>query len=261
IRLGAAGPPSAAHPLRIMLIGDSVMYVAAPAIVAALESTGAVKVYPRALPGWGLTTAGNWRTELPLLISELHPQLVVGMWSWDDNEALYHPGTYRTMLEQAINLMLAPGNGVDGVMFMQFPPLGPLPPYMKNAKVDEARRDAGEAAWSAIADSMTHVFPGRVMYLPVASAVELHGKFTPWLPPMGDPSAPAQDWVRVRMVDNVHLCPPGASRYAAALAADLTMLYHLPPAKPGWSTAAWTGDHRYRNPPGSCPDDHPAHIP
>ncbi len=244
-----------------MLIGDSVMYVAAPAIVAALESTGAVKVYPRALPGWGLTTAGNWRTELPLLISELHPQLVVGMWSWDDNEALYHPGTYRTMLEQAIGLMLAPGNGVDGVMFMQFPPLGPLPPYMKNAKVDEARRDAGEAAWSAIADSMTHVYPGRVMYLPVASAVELHGKFTPWLPPMGDPSAPAQDWVRVRMVDNVHLCPPGASRYAAALAADLTMLYHLPPAKPGWSTAAWTGDHRYRNPPGSCPDDHPAHIP
>jgi hypothetical protein len=257
IALGPGRVISTTDPLRIMLIGDSVMYVAAPAIASELDSTGVVRVYPRALPGWGLTTAGNWRTELPLLISQLHPDLVIGMWSWDDNEALEHPRAYRAMLGQAIDLMITPGDGVAGVMFMQFPPLGPLPPYMKDAKARDAHRDAGVAAWNAIAKSMASIHPGRVMYFPVAGAVELDGKFTPWLPPMNEVQSPRSQWVRVRMVDNVHLCPAGASRYAAALTADLTALYRLPPPSPGWQAGPWTLDHRYSNPPGSCPDDHP----
>ena len=42
--------------------------------------------------------------------------------------------------------------------------------------------------------SMQSTFPGRVIYLPVGAAVELHGEFTQWMPPESDPSAPASSW-------------------------------------------------------------------
>ena len=248
---------SATDPLRVMLIGDSVMWGSAPGIAAALDSTKVVRVYDEAIPGWGLTTAANWHTELPRLVSKLHPDLVVGMWSWDNNEALAHPAAYRVMLGQALDLLLAPGNGVAGVIFMQFPPLGPLWSFVNNAKARDARRAAGVRAWNSIVDSMAASRPGRVMYFPVASAVELDGKFTPCLAPADDPRAPRSQWVRVRMIDNTHFCPAGVTRYAAALLADLTMLYRLPPAAPGWWSASWRFDHRYNEPPGSCPADHP----
>jgi hypothetical protein len=85
-----------------------------------------------------------------------------------------------------------------------------------------------------------------------------HGKFSPWLPPVGDPSAPKSQWVRVRMVDNVHMCPSGVTRYSDALLADLTVLFRLPAAEAGWSTQSWVHDARFNDPPGSCPDDHPS---
>ena len=59
------------------------------------------------------------------------------------------------------------------------------------------------------------------------------------------------------MIDDVHLCPAGVVRYADALLADLTYLYHLAPARAGWEQGSWTGDPRFNDPPGSCPDDHP----
>jgi hypothetical protein len=96
------------------------------------------------------------------------------------------------------------------------------------------------------------------MYLPDASSVLLRGRFSTWLPPADDPSAPRAQWLRVRMVDNVHLCPAGAVRYADAVLADLSALYDLAPARPGWWDEPWTSDPRYNTPPGACPDDHPS---
>jgi hypothetical protein len=95
------------------------------------------------------------------------------------------------------------------------------------------------------------------MFLPVAGSVLVHGKFATWLPPATEPHAPRADWVRVRMVDDVHLCPAGAVRYADAVLADLTSLYHLTPAQGAWWNGSWTSDPRYNSPPGSCPGDHP----
>ena len=70
---------------------------------------------------------------------------------------------------------------------------------------------------------MTRSFPGRVMYLPVASSLLLDGtRFSAWLPPVGDPHAPKDQWTRVRKLDNVHLCPEGSARYARAILTDLT---------------------------------------
>jgi hypothetical protein len=183
------------------------------------------------------------------------------MWSWDNGCLLEPrpPGTcsldpdqYKVLLKKFIRIILTPGDGVAGLMFEQYPPLGPL--YGSN----QQQRDAGENAWDALVASMTTVFAGRVMYLPLAPAVELNGKFSPWLPPETDPGAPESTWVRVRMLDSTHFCPAGAARYAGALLSDLTILYRLATPAPDWSTAGWIHDPGlYDDPPGSCPDDHP----
>ncbi len=153
---------------------------------------------------------------------------------------------------------MAPGDGVAGVVFTQFPPTGPvLAQTQAQAIASDAQRAAGQRAWDQIVRSLPAAFPGRVMYLPVAPSVLLDGKFTTWLPPSTDPDAPRDQWVRVRMIDDVHLCPAGAVRYADAVLADLTPLFHLAPARAGWWDQTWVNDPRYNTPPGSCPDDHP----
>jgi hypothetical protein len=104
---------------------------------------------------------------------------------------------------------------------------------------------------------MTSVFPGRVMYFPLADSIMLRGKYSAWLPPEGDPHAPSDQWIRVRKLDNVHLCPEGSARYADALLADMTAVFRLAPAAGNWSQGAWTTDPDFNDPPGACPDDHP----
>jgi peptidoglycan/LPS O-acetylase OafA/YrhL len=256
------GVPSRTKPLKVMLVGDSVMLTEAPAVEAALDSTGEADVVNEAVPGWGLTVAKGWPTEMPLLIRRQRPQLVVAMWQWDNfclldprppGTCALDPSQYTALLERFIRTVLAPGDGVSGLMFEQYPPLG-VPYGVAYAE----QRLAGERAWDSLVASMSGVFPGRVMYLPVGPAVELHGHFAAWLPPESDPTAAETSWVRVRMLDDTHFCPAGAALYAGAFASDLTELYHLAPPARWWSTGPWTKDEAvYDQPPGSCPDDHP----
>lgn len=288
IALPAFGP---SDPLRVTVVGDSVARVAEPAIAAALGATGEVTVTDGAIDGFGLNVDPSWRTDLPSLVRTDRTQLVLATWSWDDSCtpaapptvghyatytcALQHPRAYAAMLEAAVRAMLGPG-GAAGVVFLGFPPSRPGGaggPALADVPAAGAGRDAAtraatraaaataaaaaEAAWRRTVRSLPASFPGRVMYLPVARSLLLHGRFTPWLPPADRPGAPRSRWVRVRTVDGVHLCPAGAARYADAVLADLTGLYRLRRAGPGWSTGAWTRDHRYRTPPGSCPADHP----
>lgn len=255
--------PTPANPLRVMVIGDSVMVDASHGIAAALEATGEVVVSPRAIDGFGLVNASNWRTSLPNLIRQTRAQVIVASWSWDQYgptvpNALHQPVAYADLLKSAVATMLAPGNGVEGVIFTQFPISGELPAANPaDQAAFNAERKAGNLAWNNIAKSMTKVFPGQVMYFPVADSVLLDGKFSAWLPPVGDPRAPTSQWIRVRKLDTVHLCPEGSARYGAALLADMTQVFKLAPANPDWSQGSWTSDPDFNNPPGACPDDHP----
>jgi peptidoglycan/LPS O-acetylase OafA/YrhL len=255
---------SNAQPLRVMLLGDSVMHDASYGITAALEATGEVTVFTKTIPGFGLLTATNWPTSLPNLIRETGAQLVIASWSWDQDgpttpNALHQPVQYTALLRRAVQTMLTAGNGVEGVIFTQFPISGKIPAANPaNQKAYDAARLAGVAAWNNIAAKMTSYFPGRVMYLPVADSLLLDGRhFSSWLPPVGDPHAPKTQWTRVRKVDNVHLCPEGSARYAEAILSDLTAIFGLSPAASGWQNGAWTSDPNFNNPPGACPDDHP----
>ena len=156
--------------------------------------------------------------------------------------------------------MLAPGDGVEGVIFTQFPQSGtiPAPNPADQAAYNEMRRD-GVVAWNDIAAKMTTYFPGRVMYLPVAGSLLLDGRtYSAWLPPEGDPHAPSNEWTRVRKLDNVHLCPEGSARYADALLSDMTAVFGLAPTAGDWSQGSWTRDPNFNNPPGRLPGRPPS---
>ena len=270
----AVPPFGPTDPLRVTVFGDSVPRIAEPAIAAALEATGEVAVTDGSATGFGLNRAlpdYTWRTGIPSLVAADRTQLVLATWSWDNSCtpkaatpgyadydcALQHPASYKQKLEEAVRLMLSPG-GASGVIFMEFPITGPDAAAGETATNPlVAAKVAGERAWNAIVASLPAEFPGQVMYLPVGTSVLLGGRYTPWLPATGRPGAPAANWVRVRKTDGVHFCPSGAARYADALLADMTDIFHLRPASPGWSEESWTSDPVYDTPPDSCPDDHP----
>lgn len=247
--------PSPADPVRVMVIGDSVMWTAEPALASALQSTGDATVTSEAFVGWGLTTAKNWRQEFPELIGEDHPQVVMGTWSWDNTMAMDHPAQYRSLLNSFVSLLLAPGDGVHSVVLFQFPPLGPLWSIDPDAAKEDPARFAGVRAWDAAAAAVARDHPGTVVYAQVAPSVEVRGKFSPWLP------NGTGGWTRARMVDNTHFCPWGASVYAAGIAITLDPIYHLPPPTGSWWSGTWTSDSRYAQangfPGGACPDDQP----
>ncbi len=262
-------PFSPADPLRVTVFGDSVPYVAEPAIAAALGATEEVAVTDGAFPGFGLDNDPTWASThggIATLVSSDHAQVVLATWSWDDlcsaadrsrgdACALTDPTAFRGELERAVRLMLGPG-GAEGVVFLQFPIGGPdTADGVRPGNPTTARDAAGERAFNRVAASLPAAFPGRVLYLPVAGSVLLDGAYTPWLPPIGEPDAPKRTWVRVRMTDGVHFCPAGAARYADAILGDLTARLHLSKAAAGWQDQAWVSDARFTA--GSCPADHP----
>ena len=261
--IGLVPAPSPADPLRVMILGDSVMHDASYGITAALQATGEVTVDTRTIDGFGLENAKDWPTSIPNLIRQTRAQLIVASWSWDQYgpttpNALHQPVQYTRLLRRAVSTMLTPGNGVEGVIFTQFPQSGNLAAANPADQVAyNAERRAGVVAWNDIAEKMTSYFPGQVMYLPLAGSVLLGGKYSAWLPPEGDPRAPSSAWIRVRKLDNVHLCPEGSARYADALLTDMTSIFRLAPAVGDWAQGSWTSDPNFNNPPGACPDDHP----
>jgi len=257
VRLPAHQVVSAAHPLRVLILGDSVMGTAEPAITRALESTGVVTVDPQAFDGWGLSTDPGWPTQFRHYVASFHPNIVLAMWSWDDAWASHHPAQYRRVLTRAIDELVTPIGTASGFVVLQEPVR-----HLTGAEEATTRPlvlgdNAGIEHFDRLILGLAHAHPGTIMYLPTSAAVERGGKFSAWLPPPRDPHAPRRDWVRVRMVDGVHLCPAGAVRYASAVLADLTALFHLPAPRSGWWSGSWTHQSWYTNPPGACPDDHP----
>ena len=239
--------------LRVVLIGDSMMEIAGPGIRAALQSTGEVRVRSDGFPGWGTTIDPTWRTYVAQAVTRAHADLVLMSTGWDGTEALRHPAAYRATLAELV--ATARAAGAAGVVFVQYPQTMPIAATTRAAA---AANTASIDAWNAVAASMPAALPGLAMYLPVASAVELHGAFSAWLAPPRDPSAPEATWDRVRWVDGVHLCPPGIVLYAAPIAADVAAVWRTPEPRDGWWLNGWQRAAAVRTGEQSCPADHPA---
>lgn len=245
--------PSSSAPLRVMTIGDSVMYDGEVGIQAALQATGDATVSLHGFPGWGLLNDHNFRADLASAVAEDHPEVVLMMWSWDNQYAEEHPAAFTQILTEAVDVILAPGDGVDGIAILQFPKTGPpdqiIDPAARQQQMENA--EAARKAFDRIVATFPARFPGRVTYLPVASALEVHGQYSTWLPTVDG------GWVRARKTDNTHLCPAGAAVLGAAVTMWVRPMFHLPPPHAGWIKTSWTDDPARFGPAGSCPNDRP----
>lgn len=240
--------PTPAHPLRVMVIGDSVMQDTEPALAAVLAATGEARVVTTlAHPWWGLTTYPTWAQDWPGIIARYRPDVVIGTWSWDMAAALYHPDSYRPVLDRALSVLLAPGDGVQGVVLFSIPRIGPHPGFgpAQFALVASARQ-----AWNRVAAAEA-AGRRRVAYLDVADVLEYQGRHATWL--MG----PGGRWGRVRMLDEVHPCPTGAALMSAALENRVGPAWRLARPRTAWWDGAWVHNPLYETPPGACPGGGP----
>ncbi len=245
--------PSATDPLRVMTIGDSVLWDAEPALAAVLSATGAARLSGHADPGWGLTNDTRLTADLAQAVDEYHPEVVVMMWSWDNGLARRQPAEFERLLGQAIDTLLAPGDGVDGIAFAQFPRVGPLDSIIDPGQRQQALAsgEAGREAFDTIVSRLPARDPGRITWLPVAQALEVGGRYSAWLPTLDG------GWVRARKIDNTHLCPAGAAVLAAAVTSEIRPMFHLPPPAQGWLDGSWTANQSRFGPASDCPDDQP----
>jgi len=250
IDVPAASPED---PVRVGIFGDSVMVDSSLGIIAALQSTGEVSVVTNtAFPGWGLTTDPGWPGNFLSTLATSRPQIMIGMWSWDDQVAQADPVAYRTRVEGAIKTLLTSG-GVEVVALVQFPQAGPNTTITDPIQREEdcAHQTALQDAWNTAARLAVKAFPGHAIYLTTQQLFAPDGRFLTWMR-----TSPGT-WVRARKLDNTHMCPYGAAVFGALLTEDFTTPLHLSAMKPGWEYGAWTRDPRYNDPPGACPDDQP----
>jgi len=245
--------PSPADPLRVWIVGDSVMHDSSPAITASLAATGDARVVAdSSFGGWGLTTQAAWVADSQQIIATYHPEVVIGTWSWDDLAAGDDRTAYTALLRQALSVWMAPGDGVEAVVLIQFPQVGPnllWPAGARRRVWAEQTREQDD--WDTIAHNVVGDFPGHAVYLSTSSLFAPDGRFFTWAP------APDGGWVRARQIDNTHLCPPAAAEMTQLVVSDLAPALGLAPPASGWESGAWTEDPRYDEGTDSCPADQP----
>ena len=86
---------------------------------------------------------------------------MIGTWSWDDDLAQQDPQAYLVELTSALRTILAPGDGVDMVVLLQFPQVGPVP-YIFDPLTQAAtwtKQNARQIIWNDVAARGRAVLP------------------------------------------------------------------------------------------------------
>ena len=244
VRAVPALGPSHERPRVVLVVGDSVMYDATPAIRAAVASAG-VEFSEATVLGFGLSRLPyyDWTVEWPVLLDRQAPTDVVVMTGpWDAGPRLIdgrtaYPGSAEwrwavvTEIRQAIAILSMRG---AQVWWLSTPPFEgeewTVPVAELNVAITEAVSTARRAS--------------------VLGAFDVLADDTGSYRPFG------------RKDDGVHLCQPGAAAIARVVVTGLGL-----DAAPGWQRGAWRRDPRYRLglEGGRCPaeDDslsHPVSI-
>jgi peptidoglycan/LPS O-acetylase OafA/YrhL len=228
--------PTSRRPLRVMTVGDSLMFDAQPGLGAALKSTGRVTVRNAGILGFGLERPYPWRTEWKRLLRENRPELIVAMWGGWDVKTLQEKGPeqYQALLDEAVNVLTSTG---ARVIFIGLP--ASLDGWGNSAAA--IPRDVN-VFYAALPER----FPGKVVYLNPDPIISPDGV------PVLEVEQSDGSWLRVRKIDYDHFCPGGSARIGLAVLALVRPAHQLPDRGLSWVSGSWTKDQRYNDPKDAC---------
>ncbi|HMC42236.1 MAG TPA: acyltransferase family protein, partial [Acidimicrobiales bacterium] len=195
LRLSPGRVPTPQDPLRVLIVGDSVMYDAAPGIVAALQATGVVHVDSQPVLGFGLTRSYPWRSAWPRLVAEKRAELVLALFGgWDGPTAATDGwGKYASLVDEALSALRSQG---AAVVLLEYPRTRP-PDIPGRPAVDQAANDAARDLVDSVLAAASAGDPAGVGFLPTAPVLELGGSYSAFLP------GPDGTLVRARKHDDI----------------------------------------------------------
>jgi hypothetical protein len=200
---------------RVLVLGDSGMFDAAPAVVAMFRSTGAEAV-DGSRRGLGLTRVGFESESSPFaeewarMVEADDPELVVVMLGvWDGGFVeLYGADAYADVVEQAVAVLTERG---ARVLWLSTPP----------------DRVVTDRPADHVFEQVAAKHPGRVFYADIDAAVR-----APYLAVDGT-------LVRLRKNDGWHFCPDGAAAVATEIGRLAVERGLARPAGIEWLRGSW----------------------
>jgi hypothetical protein len=215
----------------VLLLGDSTMADASPALRAMFEATGA-RVEVAAGAGFGLTGLGisalpsEFREEWARMVRDEEPDLAVVMLGFWDQAFIEREGVsaYAAVVEETVDILTADG---ARVLWLSVPPGGPHPEWYQ------------DGAFETVAATR----PGQVFYADIEGSQR---------GPAGDHPVAyvAADGTKrhLRKADGWHFCQDGAEQ-VARFVNEVAVVHGLTvPAPDGWQQGPWRGSAYFDEP-------------
>ena len=214
--------PTAAHPLRVLIVGDSIGLDMGGALQSDLANTGVVNAALDARESTGLTRPDyfNWPAELQNDLKSADPQVVVVMIGANDAQDFLGPpdvpytsSQWNSLYGQRVaQFMQVAGSGGATVVWVGMPPM--RDPNLSGQMTDLNVVDAHQAS---LATPPAH-FVNTAKLLGTAQ-----GGYTAFL------TNAAGQIVNTRPPDGIHLTPGGSQVVAQQVIAELQGIgYHIP---------------------------------
>ena len=213
--------PTAADPLRVLVIGDSIGLDLGQPLVSDLAATGVVTTTLDGRVDTGLSRPDyfSWPAELSVDMSNVQPQLVVVMMGANDAQSLvslggsipYGAAGWNAAYGQRVRALIDEANAAGAhVLWVGMPPMAAVP---LNAQMQ---------VLNGIVQGQVAARRSRATY--VASSTVLadgQGNFTAYLPN----SSGAE--VNIRTPDGIHLAPGGGERLSQAVIDSIRSKLHI----------------------------------
>ncbi|MBV8463552.1 MAG: DUF459 domain-containing protein [Acidimicrobiales bacterium] len=213
--------PTAANPLHVLVVGDSVGIDLGQALVADLSNTGVVAAQMDGRIDTGLARPDyfDWPAELQIDMTNQHPNLVVVMIGANDPQSLVGNGPpvqagssgWNAEYSRRVGAFIDEANQAGAhVLWVGMPP-------MANALLNAELQQINGLVQTEVAKR-----PGKAIFLSSVPVLgDAHGNYTAYLT---DASGAA---VNVRTTDGIHLTPGGAERLSQAVVAAIRDQLHI----------------------------------
>ena len=214
--------PTAAAPLRVLIVGDSIGLDLGGPLQSDLAGTGVVSAALDARESTGLTRPDyfNWPAELTADLKTAQPQVVVVMIGANDAQDFLGPPDvpytspqWNTLYAQRVaQFMKLAGSGGAAVVWVGMPP-------MQNAGLNAQMSDV-----NAVVQQQSALARPAVTYLSTDRSLgTAQGSYTAFV------TNAAGQVVNVRTPDGTHLTPGGGQLVAQQVVGELqTLGYHIP---------------------------------